>query len=132
MLGIAYAVLGLFPETFFSWYLLIVLDGVAWGIFSLVFYMVVWADLARDRIKEKYYLVGILPFLISSYIRILFTPHAELGDVSTAFSLASFFLFLAVLPLLYAPETLSEKEIEKKRLRKYLEDVKKVKRKHEK
>jgi hypothetical protein len=34
--------------------------------------------------------------------------------------------------LLYAPETLSEKEIEKKRLQKYLEDVEKVKKKYEK
>ena len=73
-----------------------------------------------------------LPFLISSYIQILFTPYAEFVPVSAAFSLASFFLFLAVLPLMYAPETLPEKKIELKRLRKYMEKAKKVKEKHAK
>lgn len=105
MLGIGYAVLGLFPSVIHSWYLHIILDGVAWGIFALMFFIVIWSELAGNRIKEKYYLIGVLPFLISSYIQILFTPYAELIPVSAAFSLASFFLFLAVLPLLYAPET---------------------------
>lgn len=129
-LGIGYAVLGLFPSIILSWYLYIILDGVAWGIFSLMFYLVIWSELAGNRIKEKYYLIGVLPFLISSYIQILFTPYAKLIDVSAAFSLASFFLFLAVLPLLYAPETLPEKKIELKRLKKYAEEAKKIKEKH--
>jgi len=130
MLGIGYAVLGLFPSIILSWYLYIILDGVAWGIFSLMFYLVIWAELAGDRIKDKYYLVGVLPFLISSYIQILFTPYAKLIDISAAFSLASLFLFLAVFPILLAPETLPEKKIELKRLRKYMEKAKKVKEKH--
>lgn len=132
VLGMAYALLGLFSNVILSWYLLIVLNGIAWGIFSLIFYMVIWADLAGNRLKEKYYLVGILPFLISAYLQMLFTPYAELIAVSAAFSLASLFLFLAVLPLLYAPETLPEKVIRKRRLQKYLEDVKKVRKKYEK
>jgi len=132
MLGIGYAVLGLFSSLIISWYLYIFLDGIAWGIFSLMFYLVIWADLAKNRTKERYYLIGVLPFIVAGYIQILFAPYADLIPISVAFSLASFFLFLAVLPLLYAPETLSEKEIEKKRLEKYLEDVKKVKKKYEK
>lgn len=132
ILGVGYAVLGLFSNIIISWYLYIILDGIAWGIFILMFYLVIWADLAKNRAKEKYYLIGVLPFIVSGYIQILFTPHAQSIPISVAFSLASFFLFLAVLPLLYAPETLSEKEMEKKRLQKYLEDVKKVKMKHEK
>jgi MFS family permease len=131
-LGIGYAILGLFSSIVLSWYLYMILDGIAWGIFILMFYLVIWADLARSRAKEKYYLIGVLPFIVSGFIQILFTPYAQSIPISVAFSLASFFLFLAVLPLLYAPETLSEKEIEKKRLQKYLEDVEKVKKKHEK
>jgi MFS family permease len=131
MLGIGYAVLGLFPSIILSWYLYIILDGVSWGIFSLMFYMVIWSELAGNRIKDKYYLVGVLPFLISSYIQILFTPYAKLIDISAAFSLASLFLFLAVFPILLASETLPEKKIELKRLRKYMEKAKKVKERHE-
>jgi len=130
ILGIGYAVLGLLPTVFLSWYLYIILDGVAWGILSLTFYLVIWSELAGTRTKEKYYLIGVLPHLISSYIQKLFTPYAELIPVSAAFSLASFFLFLAVLPLLYAPETLPEKKIELRRLRKYVQKAKKVEEKH--
>jgi len=55
----------------------------------------------------------------------------ELISPYTAFSLASFFLFMAVLPLLYAPETLPEKKIELRRLRKFADDAKKAKEKYE-
>jgi len=46
--------------------------------------------------------------------------------------LASVFLFLAVLPLLYAPETLPEKKIRLRQLRKYMAAAKKVKEKYTK
>ena len=129
MLGIGYAVLGLFPPMDIIWYLYIILDAVAWGIFSLMFYLVVWSELAGNRVKEKYYLIGVLPFLVAGYIPILFTPYAKDVAVSVAFSLASFFLFLAVLPLLYTAETMPQKQIELKRLRKYVEAAKKAKEK---
>ncbi len=49
---------------------------------------------------------------------------------TTAFSLASFFLFVAVLPLMYANETLSEKRVKEMELKSYLEKAKKVKDKY--
>jgi hypothetical protein len=54
------------------------------------------------------------------------------GDIKavTAFSLASFFLFVAVLPLMYAPETLPEKKIKDRELRDYLEKAKRTKDKY--
>ncbi|UCE29736.1 MAG: MFS transporter [Candidatus Bathyarchaeota archaeon] len=129
-LGIGYAVLGLLPSIIISWYLYIILDGIAWGIFLLMFYMIIWSELAQNQIKDKYYLIGLLPFLISSYMQILFTPYAGLMDISAAFSLASFFLFLAVFPVLLAPETLPEKNIELKRLRKYLARAAEIREEH--
>ena len=133
ILGIGFALLGLFPGDVLSWYLYIIVDGMAWGIFSLMFYLVIWSELAGNRIKEKYYLLGVLPFLIASYVQVLFTPFVSNIDFdpSSAFSLASFFLFIAVLPLLYAPETMPEKKIELKRLRKFAEDAKRIKEKYE-
>jgi MFS family permease len=134
-MGIGFAILGLFQGmteiTNGIKYLYIGIDGVAWGIFSLMFYLVIWSELAGKRIKEKYYLLGVAPFLIASYIQILFTPYAKDIPISAAFSLASFFLFLAVLPLLYAPETMPQKQIEMKRLRKFADDAKEAKEKYE-
>lgn len=130
-LGVGYALLGLFQTIEVCWYLYLILDGIAWGIFSLMFYLVIWSELAGNRFKEKYYLLGVLPFLIASYIQMLFTPFAGDVDISAAFSLASFFLFIAVLPLLYAPETMPEKKMELKRLRSFAEEAQKAKEKYE-
>jgi MFS family permease len=130
-LGIGYALLGLFPGIDLFWYLYIGMDGVAWGILLLMFFLVVWSELAGTQNKEKYYLIGLVPFLIATYIQVLFTPFAEDVTVSVAFSLASFFLFIAVLPLLYAPETMPQKKIELKRLRKFADEARKAKEKYE-
>jgi len=106
VLGIEYAVLSLLSEMPVSWYLYTAFDGIAWGMFASVFFMTLWGDLAGKYEKEKYYLVGGLPYLLASFLSVLVKPYVEIIPLGTAFSLASFFLFLAVIPLMYAPETL--------------------------
>jgi MFS family permease len=132
LLGIGYAILGLFSWFALARYLYIIIDGIAWGIFLPMFFLVIWSELAGNRIKGKYYLIGLIPFLIASYAQIVVTPFVEEIIPSAAFSLASFFLFIAVLPLLYAPETMPQKQIELKRLKKFADEAKKAKEKYEK
>ncbi|MEA2090282.1 MAG: MFS transporter, partial [Thermoproteota archaeon] len=124
-LGIAYAILGFFPDMLiFQWFYSIV-GAVAWGMFTTVFLMTIWADLSQSTTREKYYAIGGMPFLLSGVIPLLAEPYSKEISVHAAFSLASFFLFLAVLPLMYAPETLPEKKIQLRKLRKYVEEAKK-------
>jgi len=130
MLGIGYAFLGLFPGNIISWYLYVIVDGVALGIFALAFFIVMWGELAAERSKEKYYLLGEMPWLVLSYLGIVVKPYIVFIPVSSAFSLAALFLFLAVLPLMYAPETLSEKKIKERELRQYVEKARKIKKKY--
>jgi len=131
-LGAAYAIIGLAPYSVFSWYLYFLVDGVAWGIFSLIFVLILWGDLAQSASSEKYYTLGSIPFFLSGVIPLLLT-QSFIGQVEiyTAFSLASFFLFVAVMPLVFAPETLPEKQMELRRLRKFADDAKKAKEKYE-
>jgi len=131
-LGIAYAIIGFLQISDFSWYLYFIVDGVAWGIFYLTFVLILWGDLSQAGSREKYYALGSIPFFIS-YIIPQFVTVSFIEDftLSTAFSLAAFFLFLAVLPLIYAPETLPEKKIELRRLRSFAEDARKAKEKYE-
>jgi hypothetical protein len=131
MLGIGYAILGIFPQVLISRYFYILADGVAWGIFNAVFFMTIWGDLAGDTSSEKYYAIGGLPYLMSNFLRYaLGSLIADTVSLNAIFSLASFFLFLAVLPLMYASETLPEKEIRERELKKYVEKAKKVKEKY--
>lgn len=125
-IGIAYAIIGIAPATLFSWYFFVTIESISWGIFFVTFILVLWGDLSRSGTREEYYAIGGAPFFLSDIVRLLSASLVTLIPMTSAFSLASFFLFLAVLPLLYAPETLPEKKIELRKLRKYVEKAKGV------
>ena len=129
-LGIGYAIIGIAPTMRGSWYFFGAIDGIAGGIFMVAFILMLWGDLSQPGSREKYYVIGSTPFFLTDIVRQLSFPYATLITVYAAFSLAAFFLFVAVLPLMYAPETLPEKKIELRRLRKYLEKAKKIREKH--
>jgi len=129
MLGIEYATLSVFYISSTVSYLFMVLDGITWGFFFSVFFMTIWGDLGEGFEKEKYYTLGGLPFLLSNFVSVLVKPYVSVISPTAAFSFASFFLFLAVIPLMYAPETLPEKHIRERELRGYIEKAKKIKEK---
>jgi MFS family permease len=125
-LGLAYAIVGVAPMMRFSWYVYLVGDGVAGGAFLAIFIMTLWGDLSQSGAREKYYVIGNLPFYIAAFVPLFLDSYVRSVPPSASFSLASFFLFISVLPLLYATETLPEKKIELRRLRGYVEQAKKL------
>ncbi|MBX5327434.1 MAG: MFS transporter [Candidatus Bathyarchaeia archaeon] len=129
LLGLGYAALGVFPKSFVVWYFYTIVDGVAWGLLGVVFFMVIWGDIAYEMASRKYFALGSLPLLFSNLLQRLVGPdlvEQAVDSITVVFSLASFFLFLAVLPLLYAPETLPRKKIEERQIKKYVEEAKKI------
>jgi hypothetical protein len=126
MLGIEYAVLSVFSSSSAVLYLFLVLDGTTWGLLFSVFLTVIWGDLGENYEKEKFYTFGGLPFLLGGFLSILIRPYASGISTTIAFSFASFFLFLAVIPLMYAPETLPEKAMRDRDLKSYLEKAQKI------
>jgi len=129
-LGIAYAIISIVPPTIVSWYFYLIVVSISTGILWVIFFLIVWGDLSQYGTREKYYVIGAIPLYFTNIIQLLSTPYVTLIPETSVFSLASFFLFLAVLPLLYAPETLPEKKIRFRQLRKYMEAAKKVKEKY--
>ena len=131
-LGVAYAMIAFFNQFNVIWYLYFIVDGIAWGIFLLTFVLILWGDLAQSSNSEKYYTIGSIPFILSSIIPSLFTKEF-VKDVQlvAAFSVASFFLFVAVMPLVFAPETLPEKKMELRRLRSFADEARKAREKYE-
>ncbi len=130
MLGLGYAVLGIgfAPGDMTGWYFYTIVDGIAWGSFYTVFLITLWGDLSEGHKSEKYYAIGALPYLTSNFIRLWVGSYiAEAIDIQlfAVFSFAAFFLFLAVLPLAYAPETLPEKIVKDRELKNYIEKAQK-------
>jgi len=125
-LGVAYAIIGMSPMLTLAWYFYLAIDAIAAGILWITFLMILWGDLSPKGNAEKYYVIGSLPFFANALISLSLMPISNVLPASAAFSLASFFLFLAVLPLMYAPETLPQKKIELQRLKDYLGGAKKL------
>ncbi len=126
LLGLGYASLGLFSGSPIGCWFYVIVDGVAWGAFYTIFLLTLWGDLAQEKSSEKYYALGSLPYVFSNFMRM--SMGATIGGFvaeSAIFSFASLFLFLAVLPLIYAPETLPEKNIRERELKGYIEKAKK-------
>jgi len=124
MLGFEYAALSVFSnhtDAVFMSYVFMTLDGITWGLLFSVFFTVVWGDLGEGYEKEKFYILGGVPLLLTNLLSVLITPYAATIPLGTAFTVASFFLFVAVIPLMYAPETLPEKALKDRDLKSYAE-----------
>ncbi len=129
-LGAAYAIVGFLGGDFY-WYLYFIVDGAAWGIFYLTYVLILWGDLSQPGSREKYFALGSIPFFISYIIPHLLPFNPQDIPAGFAFSVAAFFLFLAVLSLIYVPETLPEKKMELRRLRSFAEEAQKAKEKYD-
>ena len=130
--GIAYAILGIssdvmgqIPLQVFTFYYIV--NGFAIGLLWVLFTIVLWGDLSRTS-TEKFYAVGNTPLFLTQIIAAssaatLF-PSPESIPI---FSLAAFFLFISVIPLLYAAETLSMKKIQERQLKIYTREALRLK-----
>lgn len=127
-LGIADAVLGLFPHQWASWLFYSITNGMAIGSAFVLFTVVIWGEIST-KTSAKLYAIGEIPFFIADALSIPLTPFLSRIPYSSSFSLASFFLFVAVIPLVFAPETLPEKVLKEKELRGYIERAKRIREK---
>jgi len=68
--------------------------------------------------------------VISGFLRVTLGPFiAEVVPSYAILSFAAFFLFLAIFPLMYAPETLPENVFRERKLRGYIEKAKRIREK---
>jgi len=130
MLGLGYTILGIAPQSTLSVYFYTVVDGVAWGTLFVIFVMAVWGDLSYGAFSDKYYAIGGVPFLVSIFLPTVIGQYISTVSPYAIFSFTAFFLFLAVLPLMYAPETLPEKTIKDRELQGYVVRAKRAKEKY--
>lgn len=103
-------------------------DGVALGFLFVLFIVLLWGDLSYNSRSDKFYAIGVLPFFLSRLLEL--TIGAPLAFFVSEnryafFSFTAFFLLIAVLPLVYAPETLPELVIKDRDLKSYVEKAQK-------
>jgi MFS family permease len=131
-LGVAFALIGIAPGIKIANIFFVLINAISAGLLWVMFILTIWGDLSLKRGSEKYYAMGNMPFFVTwGIFQLLSAQYLIQIPVYTIFSFASFFLFLAVLPLMYAPETLPEKKIKDREYRNYLEKAKKIKERYE-
>jgi len=126
MLGLGYALLSLFPSVIPVQAFYMIVDGIAFGLFTVAFIFIVWGDMSDGKRGEKFYALGNIPVPIAIMISLLISPWLKTLGLSSTFSIASFFIFLAIIPIFLAPELLPERVLKKRELKGYVEKVKKA------
>lgn len=123
ILGVSFALIGfaMSPTTVVIY---LIASGVAWGSFFAIF-LAIPADLSAEGSREKFYGLGyILP------LAILFGLGAIPGVATfSSFSASSFsqilsvILFVAIVPLLRAKETLPSRKVDERKMKEHLRKV---------
>ncbi len=122
MLGLSAAVRGIDSTSLSSLYFSAVFEGTAWGLLLVLFLLTLWGDLSYSSPSDKFYALGAMPFFVSMLIGLTLGKQIVDNLPPTAlFPFAAFFLFVAVLPLFYATETLPEKTMKDRDLKSYTE-----------
>lgn len=130
MLGFGSALRGLSADAIILYFNSIT-AGIAGGFILVLFITVIWSDLSHSSASDKYYALGVSPYFASIFLDIAIGQYIidNIAD-PTLFSFTAFFLFLAILPLVYTPETLPEKKIKERELKIYLKNAQKIKKKY--
>jgi len=129
--GAAYALISLLYDVLIAKYIFITIESISTGILWVSFILLLWGDLSEFGSREKYYALGITPLFLTSIIQLYSGPYFLMIENYNTFSLAALFLFITLLPLWLAPETLPEKKIELRRLKNFAEQAKKEREKFE-
>lgn len=122
MLGVSFAFLGLATSPF-SVLVYLTISGIAWG-FEMVAFLAVPGDLALPGSKEKFYALGIsLPLIIIIGLPAI-SEFLNIGVPANALSsVLSIIIFVSVIPVLRASETLPETKIRERKLKEHVRKV---------
>ncbi len=125
LIGISYGLIGLIasPDTLF---IHLILSGLAWGII-MVIYLAIPGDLAISGSAERFYAVGsIIPLILYTSIVNLGSAIDFNPQINVFSAILSSILFVAILPIYYAEETLPPSKMKKRKLQEQIEKLEKI------
>ncbi|KON33486.1 MAG: hypothetical protein AC479_04370 [miscellaneous Crenarchaeota group-6 archaeon AD8-1] len=124
LLGISFAGLGyaMISETVLFY---LIISGVAWGSF-LTIYLAIPGDLSDYSSREKFYALVVTPLIVLFGLSLLDPNFLEDFPVSSFSQILSLLLFLSIIPVLRAKETLKESKIRQRKMKEYTQKVGKI------
>ncbi len=126
ILGLGLAALSLAQTSLVSWLFFSTTTGIAWGVLSIAYVLVLWGELGSREKREQFYAIGMMPFFLSQAVGYLLNPILSQLSSTHLFSIATLLNFLAVIPLLFAQEVLPSRTLEQRRMRDYIKRAKQL------
>jgi len=120
-IGTALSGLGRSPELFLFAY---IASGFSWGIFLVVYTLVIWGDLASKKICASFYAAGFIPLYFLEGFGLLVLPKILYVSAIYAALVSSFLIFLSNVPIIFAKELLPQYIIEEMNLTRYIQWLK--------
>jgi hypothetical protein len=99
-------------------------EGLTWGIFLVLYLFTIWGDLSNTKNIMKTYTIGLVAFYAAAGIGVL-NLFSEFSLVDSTL-ISCILIFSAIIPIVLAPELLTSDLQEKRRLKKYMDRVRKV------
>lgn len=121
--GISNVLIGL-VSTAEVYIILTSVNGLSWGIFLVVYTLVVWGDLASTKKCAPFYAAGLLPFYFSTGFRYLVASEILNMSVMHAALMSSLLIFLSNVPIILAKELVPQDIINEMNIRRYIQRVK--------
>jgi len=125
LLGVSFEILG-FAISNSTVLIYLTASGVAWGFFFAI-YLTIPGDLSICGSREKFYsLIAVLPLILLTSVPFL-PGLADLTQYSSSFShILGLILFISIIPVIGANETLPKGKIRERKMKEYLNQVGKV------
>jgi len=126
ILGIGYALFGVLGSSV-SYLIYSLVDGAAWGLLVVSYLQVILGDLSSRSggLKARFFALGgiMIPFLTRSIFQETQAFSGLTIPANYLYTVLCFLIFISILPLLRAPETLPESKIRERKLREHVEKV---------
>jgi len=126
ILGFGFIALSLAQDFLITWQFFSIATGIAWGILSVVYVLVLWGELGSDKEIGKYYAIGTIPLFISRALGYILSSTLSRFSSSHLYSVVTLLNFIAVIPLLFADEVLPSGIRERRRMKRYISEARKV------
>ena len=128
-LGASYALLSLMYQEVFVYLIYVIIEGFALGMIAVLYLQVILGDISsRSGSKERYYALGgmLIPFLIAAIFEASQAWFALAIPINWLTAILSVVILLSVIPVIRAPETLPQQNIQERKFKEHIEKVGKL------
>jgi len=128
-LGISYALLGLMYQEAIVYLIYTVLEGFALGMLFVIYLQVILGDISsRSGSKERFYALGglLVPFLITGVVEGIKQWYSISVPMNLLTAVLSVVILVSIIPILRAPETLPQQNIQERKLKDHIKKVEKL------